>query len=551
MKIRKQRFLLLIAGTLFWGIVAAQNVFTVTSGLDHPSGGGLPGQLRWAVTQANAAPGESIINFNIPGTAPFSIELHATLPVITKTVIIDGTTQPGYDPAFPADPVITITGENNGMGLLANCFSFNTVQRGGVTGVFIKDFAEGIILSYCSYFEIKNNVINRVTYCPLHLIGSHFNIIKGNYINVDKTLALLPVVSTEGIFIQSSNDNVIGGMNCGEGNTIGYVNSEGIDNYSAPGQRNRYSGNRIFENSISFNPRYEILLRGGNGGILPPVISSTGCEVSGTAGANSIVELFGSTGPASLRRNARVFMGSTKANAAGQWTTPVSNVVYPYIMATATDSVNNTSELCTVSAIPLDSAKFVIKAPAVCVKEKVTFEVPGPKCTKLLSYIWDYGDGSTGSSPEHVYNAPGTYPVKLTVYDKNSCQSTYTATTNVTANICTQYDCAPCNFTLTGNGLSSVLTAPKGGSSNVINAGSIGAVVKINGGIPPYTYTWSVFTNSGAVVDWWYYSHTSPVNPMPPDMSSIYFENLGPATYTAKVVVTDASGCSAYKIFTQ
>nr|WP_272944360.1 PKD domain-containing protein [Streptomyces sp. SS] len=56
-----------------------------------------------------------------------------------------------------------------------------------------------------------------------------------------------------------------------------------------------------------------------------------------------------------------------------------------------------------------------------------------------LTYRWDFGDGTTGTSikPTHTYNAHGLYNVKLTITDSNgrtSGNSTYLRATNPTLN---------------------------------------------------------------------------------------------------------------------
>jgi parallel beta-helix repeat protein len=546
MRISKQRFLLLFAGILLSCFANSQNVFTVDDSEDHPAQGGLPGQLRWAIEQANAASGESVINFNIPGSGPIIVNVYATLPVITKTVIIDGTTQPGYDPNNPGNPVIIINGYNHGMGLVTTGLSFSYTDRSKVYGVQLKQFVYGIILTSCTNCQIINNVMNEITYCCLSLSGSNFNTIKGNYINVNNTLASTGTNSEEGIFIDASNDNIIGGPNCGDANKIGYVYSEGIDNYPTKGQRNLYSGNLIFENDIGYSPRYEILLRTtGNGGKLPPVIATAGCDVSGTSQGNNTIELFGSSGPAASRLNAKVFLGSTKANAGGQWSMPVTNITYPFVVATATDSVNNTSELCTVQAIALDPLDLtIIQPPQVCNKEKVKFDIKGAKCLNGLSFTWDYGDGSAiTSSFQHEYAVAGTYTITVTAYRGNYCQP-LTQTAAVPVVSCSQFDCAPaCNYTLTGTGLG---TNPfVAGTANKVAASTLTATVTAIGGTGPFTFSWTV-VNSVGTVPFGY------VSSLPSNSSGVTFYNPGPATnYTATVKVTDATGCVTYKTFTQ
>lgn len=521
----------------------AQTVYTVTVTSDPlPDVAPALGQLRAAINAANANPGESIIQFNIPGTGPFTIYPTNTLPPITKTVTIDGTTQPGYDFNNPGNPMIIINGNN----FLTTGLSFNSCQRSKITGLYVKNCEYGIVLTACSYMEITNNVINNISDKSVHLTSSHFNIIKGNYINVTSALVSAGQNSNEGLFLQSSNDNTIGGTGCGEGNFIGYITSEGIDNFSAPGQRNRYSGNIIFQNTFN-----EIYLRNtGNGGKVPPVIVTAGCDVSGTAQANNTIELFGSSGPSGSRLNAKSFMGYTKSNAIGQWSMPVSNITYPFVTATATDSINNTSELAIVKAIATDPLTLSIKTPGtICKNEKITFELVGAKCLKALTFVFDYGDGSgTGTSFDHTYALAGNYTVTVSAYDKNSCQPTVVSTT-ATVTACSQFDCSPCSYTLTGTGLSGTLIPAFGPSDNVINAGTLKAVAKITGGIAPYTFTWAAFNNSVPIS--WFPITSYPIMPIPENISGIEFANPGTGPYTATVKVTDASGCITYKTYTQ
>ena len=97
------------------------------------------GSLRAAIATANSTPGTQTITFNIPGASPASPALIATsssLPAITQSVIIDATTQPGYDnrPVVELTSVTPLTGRG-----------FD-VQASGVTirGLMITKFNEGI-----------------------------------------------------------------------------------------------------------------------------------------------------------------------------------------------------------------------------------------------------------------------------------------------------------------------------------------------------------------------------------------------------------------------
>ena len=65
--------------------------------------------LREAITLANAFPGADTISFAIPGAGVHTISLLSSLPAITDPVVIDGTTQPGFNPQT-AIPVIEVNG---------------------------------------------------------------------------------------------------------------------------------------------------------------------------------------------------------------------------------------------------------------------------------------------------------------------------------------------------------------------------------------------------------------------------------------------------------
>ena len=77
-----------------------------------------PGSLRQAMIDANTAPGTQTITFNIAGASPATpalIQALSSLPTITQSVIIDGTSQPGYDGL----PVIEIRSPSDTAGFSA------------------------------------------------------------------------------------------------------------------------------------------------------------------------------------------------------------------------------------------------------------------------------------------------------------------------------------------------------------------------------------------------------------------------------------------------
>jgi len=64
--------------------------FTVNSTGDSGAGSGLTGDLRYCITQANAAGGTNTIDFSLPTSAIKIIELSSALPTITDNLTING-----------------------------------------------------------------------------------------------------------------------------------------------------------------------------------------------------------------------------------------------------------------------------------------------------------------------------------------------------------------------------------------------------------------------------------------------------------------------------
>jgi hypothetical protein len=95
------------------------------------------GSLRNAIIFANSNPGFDFIRFNIPGTAPFLINVLTSLPAITDRVSINGTSQPGYVDA----PLVEVRGTSTAV----NGFRINA-GGSSIRGLAINGFGVGIFV---------------------------------------------------------------------------------------------------------------------------------------------------------------------------------------------------------------------------------------------------------------------------------------------------------------------------------------------------------------------------------------------------------------------
>ena len=203
------------------------DTFSVTNTAD----GGL-GSLRWAMSSANANPGQDTINFQISGAAPFTINLLSALPAVTDPVTINATTQPGW--ATLGTPVVELNGAAAGsgsVGLQLNSFSNRVI------GLAINRFvAQGIVLS------------------------GGGNIIQGNFIGTDTTGTLARGNGGFGIWVESSG-NQIGGSKSLNRNVISGGNDTGIYVFNT-------SSNTIQGNYIGLDATGTNALGNNNSGIM-------------------------------------------------------------------------------------------------------------------------------------------------------------------------------------------------------------------------------------------------------------------------------------------
>jgi len=99
----------------------------------------------------------------------------------------------------------------------------------------------------------------------------------------------------------------------------------------------------------------------------------------------------------------------------------------------ATDSYG-CQDIASTSMFANSVRPILVSETDVCGADTVRFS---SGLTNYVSYLWDFGDGSTDSlaSPWHIYTVPGSYIPSLTVTDPNGCTQTHASSYPVTVSI--------------------------------------------------------------------------------------------------------------------
>ena len=108
--------------------------------------------LREAINAANGNPGKDTIVFGIPGETPFTIQPQSPLPNIDDSVIIDGTSQPGFE----GQPIIELDGTYAGEWVTGLVIGAN---ESTVKGLVINQFSDNGIMVFGSGNTIRENYI--------------------------------------------------------------------------------------------------------------------------------------------------------------------------------------------------------------------------------------------------------------------------------------------------------------------------------------------------------------------------------------------------------
>lgn len=120
---------------------AANSPIVVTTTADSGAG-----SLRQAIIDANDASGLDTISFDIPGDGPHRLDVKTALPEITGPVVIDATTEPGYD---GTRPLVEVYGANLSSAGLTIRAAGSTVRGLSVTGwaaIGVRVFADDVVV---------------------------------------------------------------------------------------------------------------------------------------------------------------------------------------------------------------------------------------------------------------------------------------------------------------------------------------------------------------------------------------------------------------------
>lgn len=245
--------------------------FTVNSNADFPVTAPvlvpLPGMevtLRQAIVNANARAGADTIVFDLPQGAT-TIHPVTALPTVTGPTTIDGTSQPGY----AGTPIVNI----DGTGTIAP-----DVLTGNTDGLRFTGGSSTLRGVIIGGFDVS------LAGAGVSIIGGSGNVIAGNWIGTDVT-GSSPNANFEGVVVEGSDNNRIGGTTAADRNVIGGNGLDGVRFAGGGG-----SGNVVAGNYIGVNAAGDAPLGNGLSGVNVQAGPATNLLIGGTsAGARNVI----------------------------------------------------------------------------------------------------------------------------------------------------------------------------------------------------------------------------------------------------------------------
>ncbi len=294
--------------------ILLSGTYTVTNTADSGFG-----SLRDAITTANAGNASTIV-FDLPTNAALSIAPATPLPAISNSVVIDATTQPGYT----NKPIVQLDGEfagnANGLeidagnvvvkGLVINNFAMNGIQINGYSNNKISDDYLGTDLSgtnaapngYNGIFINGStaNTIGGVSYTSRDVISGNLlngieidgpnassNQILGDFIGTDNTAGVTLPNGGDGILLLNAPQTIVGGLQSSAHNVVSGNFGDGI--HVESGSNNTLiQGNYIGASDAgNGSTTFEFLGNFGNG---IEINGASGVSVGGAvAGSSNVI----------------------------------------------------------------------------------------------------------------------------------------------------------------------------------------------------------------------------------------------------------------------
>jgi CSLREA domain-containing protein len=225
-----------------------------------------------------------------------------------------------------------------------------TLDRGNSDGIHI-DSAQNNTVGGDT--EGERNVISGNGGNGVKIVGSTVsNTVSGNYIGLAANGTDALGNTWYGVYIENAPSNTVG-----PDNVIAHNGWDGVEVNGASSSGNTITQNSIFSNTMGID-----LVGDANGNIAAPTIMTTTVVSVNIGGEDACpgctVELFEN---GDTDGEGETYVGHAIADPSGHFTVTVSHLTKPYLTATATDVVSGTSEFSAVftATVPLGGPVYV------------------------------------------------------------------------------------------------------------------------------------------------------------------------------------------------